>query len=90
MMDEAQGRAHRRNVFDAKVAVFPELGEDLNDIDAQFIESERTRPGVGHQAILGLVSPQRGQLLSLRQKPQLAEGQEPGFRQDVTCRVTPR
>ena len=43
MMDEAHRRAHRRDVFDAKIAVFPELGKDLDEIGAQFVDRERTR-----------------------------------------------
>jgi hypothetical protein len=31
----------------------------------------------------GIVSKRRGQLQQEREKPQLAEDQEPGFRQDV-------
>jgi hypothetical protein len=37
MMDEAKRCGHRREVLDPKVAALPELGEDLEEIGAQFV-----------------------------------------------------
>src|SRR5271156_4308033 len=48
MMDEAQRCGHRREVFDPKVAPFPELREDLDEIGAQFVDGEGARLGVAH------------------------------------------
>jgi hypothetical protein len=47
-MDEAQRCGHRREVFDPKVAPFPELRENLDEIGAQFVDRERSRLGVAH------------------------------------------
>jgi hypothetical protein len=53
MISEAERRAHRRDVFEAKIAASLELREDLNEIGAQFVDRERTRfNDVVHQMIL--------------------------------------
>src|SRR5277367_6253848 len=55
MISEAERRAHRRNVFDAKVATLPELRKDFDEIGAQFVDRERTRfYNIVHPAILKL------------------------------------